>query len=207
VLERWSAVLGSDLLRLDQAQLGRAGRIAATVEAMERGVLAIAGGQLPDDAAGHRAGRPDLLLRHGTTDDGTHAYVPVDVKAHGVVGDAKRSSLRWSSVDDIAAHGSFSDARTTTGQRARIKDRLADALQLAHYWRMLQACGRAPAIDPVGGIIGTDVVDGNESPIPGDRTGVGVQRILRLRRLRRSSTSARGRRRERADHRLGCAPR
>ena len=52
-------------------------------------------------------------------------------------------------------------ARPLPGRFERVdKTRRTDLLQLAHYWRMLEACGHAPATDGVvwGGIIGTEGV-------------------------------------------------
>ncbi len=98
-------------------------------------VEVILGGWLPDDVAGGRAGKPDVLLR---VEQGR--YVPGDVKAH---------------KDDRAGHEGRR-WRTRQIQRARARDRRSrgvaaettarfdDYLQLAHYWRMLQAIDRAP---------------------------------------------------------------
>lgn len=54
---------------------GKTVRVAQTVAVMEDGVPLILGGELPDDVAGGRKGRPDILLHVG---DGR--YVPGDVK-------------------------------------------------------------------------------------------------------------------------------
>ncbi|MFM9587337.1 hypothetical protein, partial [Streptomyces caniscabiei] len=70
---------------------GKANAIAATNEAMDNQVAVILGGWLPDDTAGGRTGRPDILLHHG---DGR--YAPGDVKAHRVIKSAAKGTLTYS---------------------------------------------------------------------------------------------------------------
>ena len=65
-----------DLLRDDA--------IAATVAAMDAGVGLILGGWLPEDPAGGRKGRPDLLIRVAG------GYLPGDVKNHKTVSPPRR---------------------------------------------------------------------------------------------------------------------
>jgi predicted RecB family nuclease len=128
---------------------GKQAQIAATVTAMDDGMLVILGGWLPDDLVGGRAGKPDLLLRVG---DG---YVPGDVKAHQVTESRVHGELRYSLP---SAPGDLLDL---PGRVPKISARLDDHLQLAHYWRMLEAAGRLPAgVEPSGFIIGTDELDG-----------------------------------------------
>lgn len=127
--------------------------ISDTTDAMARGARLILGGQLPYDPAGRRTGRPDILVREGPapTDQGTWAYLPVDVKHHLTLQDARNGSLgpaRCSPLSDPA----LSAASTDEGGIRKRKD---DALQLAHYWRMLEACGHAGS-SPIGGIIGVE---------------------------------------------------
>ncbi len=45
----------------------------------------IIGPALPLDPAGHRSGRPDLLLRGPDRADGRPGYLPVEVKRHRVM--------------------------------------------------------------------------------------------------------------------------
>lgn len=103
-----------------------------TTAAMESGVGIILGGSLPDDLVGRRSGRPDLLLRSG---DG---YVPVDVKSHGLT-EAKAGPVAVSSLEEPW------DASALIEPELRFKSRREhdDALQLAHYWRMLEHHGYA----------------------------------------------------------------
>lgn len=128
--------------------------IAATVPAMEAGIPVIAGGQLPDDLAGGRSGKPDLLVRARTPGaDGSHRYFPADVKHHKTTDAGGDVETRYSTL----ARPAFEGAAVLTGRHARYRE--DDLIQLAHYWRMLQACGRAPDHSPIGGIAGSDLID------------------------------------------------
>ena len=62
-----------------EPQLRKADAIAATVHAMESGAPLVLGGWLPDDVAGGRTGRPDLLVKVAG------GYLPADVKHHSTV--------------------------------------------------------------------------------------------------------------------------
>lgn len=115
---------------------------------MDRDVLLILGGWLPDDEPGGRSGRPDLLLR---TEDGR--YAPGDVKAHRMVTRRSRGVLTYSLPESPAA------LLQATGFAAESTARFDDYLQLAHYWRMLEAIDRAPTTHTTGFIIGTDTPD------------------------------------------------
>jgi predicted RecB family nuclease len=125
---------------------GRTEAIAATVRAMADRVDLVIGGWLPDDPAGGRKGRPDLLLHVG---DGR--YVPGDVKAHKMIGTSVKGTLTCSVP---SAPG---DVLTVAGLAAEKSKRRDDYLQLAHYWRMLEAIDRAAAGGACGFVIGTDV--------------------------------------------------
>lgn len=127
---------------------GKDATIAATLEAMERGVLLILGGWLPDDETGGRSGRPDLLLR---TEEGR--YAPGDVKAHRMVARRPRGTLTYSLLE------SPTDRLLAAGFGAESTARFDDYLQLAHYWRMLEAIDRAPTTHTNGFVIGTDSLD------------------------------------------------
>jgi hypothetical protein len=112
---------------------------------MNRGDGVIAGGWLPVDGEARRTGKPDLLVRHG---DG---YVPVDVKHH----------LTLDPSEDGSADTSLLDTPFLDGSAARegwsLRKRKDDALQLAHYRRMLEACGFA-ADSLRAGIVGKERV-------------------------------------------------
>jgi predicted RecB family nuclease len=121
--------------------------IAGTLAAVDRGVLLVMGGWLPDDETGGRSGRPDLLLR---VDDGR--YVPGDVKAHRMVARRARGTLSYSLPE------APTDRLRAPGFAAESTGRFDDYLQLAHYWRMLEAIDRAPNDRATGFIIGTDAL-------------------------------------------------
>lgn len=126
----------------------------ATIAAMRAGAPLILGPTLPQDAAGHRAGHPSMLVRE--TGDGP-GYHPVQIKFHRV--------LESASVAEPPLYATTLDAPRkllmVPGRRFRWRHRLPAALQLAHYWRMLEASGYAGE-RPAGGLIGLDRV-----PLPG----------------------------------------
>ena len=150
------SVLNVSDANLSASEFQASALIAATDEAMTAGVSAILGGQLPTDLVGGRRGRPDVLLRMNSDPGQPAMYVPVDIKSHKVLTDAKGSSP--AAVLSRIGAPSFDDRYPDVDLTGRRQER--DALQLAHYWRMLEACGRAPDIAPVAGIIGTDLLDG-----------------------------------------------
>jgi hypothetical protein len=111
-----------------------------TREAMDAGVGIILGGVLPDDLVGRRSGRPDILLR---ADGG---YLPVDVKLHGFT-EAAAGPLSWSSPEDPWSVAEDADVRFKSDRERH------NALQLAHYWRMLEHHGYAASGRPRGAIL------------------------------------------------------
>lgn len=107
----------------------------------------ILGGELPIDEAGRRIGRPDILVLVG---DG---YVPVDVKNHRV-SEPKQGchSLRSTLRDPRPA-----DALPVADTRLRRDQAIADGIQLAHYWRMMDAHHLLPSGQaPLGGVLDSD---------------------------------------------------
>jgi hypothetical protein len=137
---------GNDVvdLRPCDSRDGKAAHIAATIEAMQHGRLVILGGRLPDDLAGGRGGKPDVLLQ----DIGRPGYHPADVKAHLVLKQGKTGGL-------VADLRSPALATAVAQEAVGLRHDMRDLLQLAHYWRMLESCGFA-AVQPWGAIIGTD---------------------------------------------------
>lgn len=111
--------------------LEKSGAITVTVQAMDSSAPLILGGWLPDDLDGGRKGKPDILIR---VEGG---YVPADVKSHKTAESAKKTSIQVSSLSRPTERVDIS-GWTVTG------DRYDDGMQLAHYTRMLQACGRHP---------------------------------------------------------------
>jgi predicted RecB family nuclease len=145
VLTAMKSALAADQCRDLRPLRGKDAVIAATVAAMDEGITVILGGWLPDDLVGGRTGRPDVLLRVDAT-----GYVPGDVKAHKTTRTAAKKVLSYSELARPDA------VRSCPGRTAVTTDRIDDYLQLAHYWRMLEACGRAAESTPRGFIIGTD---------------------------------------------------
>lgn len=120
----------SDVVIVDLS-LRKAEAIAITVQAMESQASLILGGWLPDDVDGARTGKPDILIR---VDGG---YVPGDVKHHKTVEPAKKASIRVSPLNAPPERLELSSWRVSS-------HRYKDGMQLAHYTRMLQACGFHP---------------------------------------------------------------
>ena len=126
-------------LRKDEA-------IATTLAAMESGAPLVLGGWLPDDTTGGRTGKPDILVKVGG------GYLPADVKHHKTLQTAKKTTKPVSSLvrPDI-----WWDAPGLTASSHYYED----GLQLAHYTRMLQACGFHPGQDRLfGAILGTSLL-------------------------------------------------
>lgn len=117
---------------------------AVTVDAMQSGAPIIAGGVLPPDNAG-RVGVPDLMYRVGG------GYVPVDVKNHRVAEPSGRYPLLSSSL--------LGSPAMPGGVFERGRDIAGDLMQLAHYTRMLEACGFHSGAGHVGGLVGSDGPD------------------------------------------------
>jgi predicted RecB family nuclease len=134
-------------------------QMAACVRAMSSGAQVIIGGCLPVDLAGHRVGSPDLLVRSAQGANRSPAYHPVEVKWHRIIarsrpadGDAEEPRvLRYSTLTDPRAEAALG----ISGYELRIGSRAADFVQLAHYHRMLEACGFG-AEQALAAVIGTD---------------------------------------------------
>jgi predicted RecB family nuclease len=126
---------------------------AATLAAMDAGAYVILGGRLP--RCGRRVGKPDVLVRYGTAPmaNGLWAYIPVDVKHHNpLAGSAGTAEPRSWMVSEFTALR-FEDAVSEFIGNGT--PQLVDALQLAHYVKMLRSLERYPeGIEPLGGIIG-----------------------------------------------------
>jgi len=136
----------------------RSEQIEACVRAMTAGAEVIIGGCLPVDCEGHRVGYPDLLVRGADGVGDSPTYHPVEAKWHKIIERAQPShdaaeprALRYSTLDQPTPRA----AHSASGYGLRIGSRTADFLQLAHYYRMLEACGFGPE-RPLVGVIGTD---------------------------------------------------
>ena len=115
-----------------------------TLDALTRGVPVIAKSWLPADEEGRRIGRPDLLVKN------KGGYVPIEIKLHLLSTDGNGALDHSPLTTPFPSH-----ATPRRGKKFR-KGALwfTDALQLAHYWRMLDAMGFIDADDGVlGGVI------------------------------------------------------
>ncbi len=167
-------------------------RTAACLAAMASGAEVIIAGLLPVDGPGHRVGRPDLLVRGADSSAGTPAYHPAAVKWHKIIERARPPLTEQPSSSggqgdhppsagqheppSVVCFSTLADptpaaARPLPGHALRLGSRAADFLQLAHYHRMLQACGFAAA-PAQGAVIGTDGV------APGLVEGLGPGPVL-----------------------------
>jgi len=129
------------------SQLRKADAIAATVHAMESGAPLVLGGWLPDDDAGGRTGRPDLLVKVAS------GYLPADVKHHFTV---KPGNTTKALMSAVASPDKWCEVR---GWTSATSHRYEDGIQLAHYTRMLQACGYHSGTEMLrGAVLGTSQV-------------------------------------------------
>ena len=151
--QQYEAEVFAELIRIhpDSAELIDPGlrkeaAIAKTLAAMASGVPLVLGGWLPDDTTGGRKGRPDILVKVGG------GYLPADVKHHKTLDTAKTVSKPVSSLVRPDIWWEVPGCTATSHH-------YEDGLQLAHYTRMLQACGFHPGPDRLfGAIIGTSTL-------------------------------------------------
>lgn len=140
--------LHPEATRVDRAA-SREARQAATLAAMESGAGLIIGGRLRPDVDGKRVGEPDLLVLM-TEPDGSGAYLPVDVKHHLTM----KEGIGDPSIAVSPLNAPRPD-RSLPANGSVLRPHEGDALQLAHYHRMLEAAGYASAAAS-GGIIGKE---------------------------------------------------
>jgi predicted RecB family nuclease len=145
VFGRWANLAGPVDLR--DHEHDKSEHIDATMQAMRSAAPVILGGRLPDDPAGGRTGKPDILVREA---EGT-GYHPADVKAHLVLDKSETGGL-------VTCLHAPARASATALSDHGLRYREPDLLQLAHYWRMLEACG-FQAQTPWGAICGNDQPD------------------------------------------------
>lgn len=131
-----------------------------TRAAISDGVPVIVNGRLPD--VNGRVGAPDVLVRCG------HGYLPVDIKGHKTLKpSANPDSPKARAQVTFSTLETPDDLRHRRGYSNKVVHRIDDALQLAHYTRMLQDLGCA-ATEHLGGIIGTS----DFAPLIGRRYGI-----------------------------------
>jgi hypothetical protein len=124
-----------------------------TLELMRKpgNVQVIWNARLPQLFGSHRTGEPDALVR-GRARNGIPVWIPVDVKDHrSLEGTSKAKPVQASAL----AKPSRDDA-TALNLGVGVPQK-SDALQLAHYHRMLEELGFAGS-KPTGGIIGREGV-------------------------------------------------
>jgi predicted RecB family nuclease len=131
----------------------------ACLTAMASGAAVIIAGLLPVDEPGHRVGRPDLLVRGADSPAGTPAYHPAVVKWHKIIERARPADAEHPQPPTVC-YSTLADptpaaAAPLPGHTLRLGSRSADFVQLAHYHRMLQACGYA-ATPARAAVIGND---------------------------------------------------
>ncbi|MFI1991863.1 TM0106 family RecB-like putative nuclease [Actinoplanes sp. NPDC020271] len=142
VLAAWAALDLPGYVDLSDLDGDKRGHLGATIGAMRAGAPVIVGGRLPDDTGGHRTGKPDLLIRAAGG-----GYHPGDIKAHQVLTKGTDALVATLGEPALADAVRLAD----TGAKAHEND----LIQLAHYWRMLEACGHR-AQSAWGAILGTD---------------------------------------------------
>ena len=131
---------------------------AATLAAMADGVPVIIVGLLPLDRHGHRSGRADVWIRGDDAEDGGPGYHPVMVKLHRMLERQTPGPSHEPFPISSLSDPSRARALAIPGRALRLASREPDLLQLAHYWRLLGAAGRAATGIPYGGIIGSDQI-------------------------------------------------
>lgn len=149
------------------AQRPSAEQSAACRAAMADGVPVIVGGLLPFDPVGHRSGRVHLLVRGADAPSGGPGYHPVQVKRRRIaerrVGGRPAASVSALADPTPAAASVVEDRTIKPGRDGHL-------LQVAHYWRLLEAAGYAAAGAPLAGLVGVD-----SYPVPdGSATGPGI---------------------------------
>lgn len=152
--DEWKRRLKSKLVAVpacDRTPASKLAREERTAELLAKPGKAVAlwNTRLAQQVDGHRTGEPDALLRVGTRDDGTPIWAPVDVKDHRSL-EGTRAETPWL-VSDLEDPTTLEERVIGDGTPQK-----SDALQLAHYHRMLEHLGYAGA--PVGGIIGREGV-------------------------------------------------
>lgn len=139
--DRLGRVFGSDWTEIPRDATASS-RERATLAAMRAGAPYVSGAQLPCDTVGGRRGAVDLLVRSGG------GYVPILVVRHKITDPGH--GARTSPLTDLLPES----ARADPLRKVRAQSR--DQLRLAHYVRLLQACGMNASGRVVAGVIGAD---------------------------------------------------
>lgn len=173
--------------------------LVLTREAVAAGAPLILGPRLPWSIDGHRKGHPEALVRGDDREDGTPGYLPLRIKRHRVL-ERQRMADPWVWVAPLD-RPRLADAQVP--QEATFKTgREYDALQLAHFWRMLDEVSWVSPGTPVGALVGTDKIadlDGDLGVVWVDLTHKGFRTFSRTANSRWKHRSAL----ERYDHEFG----
>jgi hypothetical protein len=152
--ETWKKALKSKITMIPEcdrspaSKLLREERTASLLAAPGKAII-LWNTRLAPQSETHRTGEPDALMRIGTRKDGTPIWAPVDVKDHRSL-EGTRAEIAWL-VSDLNDPTTLEERVLGDGTPQK-----SDALQLAHYHRMLETLGYAG--NPVGGIIGREGV-------------------------------------------------
>ena len=144
VVDILAEIYGENLVRIATRGTNSAeARVKATTTAMQQGVRFITGALLEHDTVGRRLSEVDLLMRVPDSGDDTSAslYWPIDIKHHR----ATKQFDRPAQADQTKMVVNL-DLSSTDGELIpkRSED---DCIQLAHYYRHLQALGYADPAD------------------------------------------------------------
>lgn len=130
-------------------------REEATSEAVAAGAEVIVNPVCPVDTAGHRYGSPSLLIRDRRRADGGWGYLPVQIKASRLLSRAGASGqTMW--LTRLRRPLPDQASEVPLALRSTMEPAM---LQLAHYWRVLEASGWEAPGPARGGLIGTDDTD------------------------------------------------
>lgn len=127
----------------------------ACLTALRAGVRVVVAGLLPLDLRGHRSGRADVWVRGADRPDGTPGYHPVVIARRQVTEKRQSGRTQWSVAASGLGAPAPADAESVENRAIRTQ-RDGVLLQVAHYWRLLEAAGLAAPGPPTAGIIGTD---------------------------------------------------
>ena len=153
------AALGSKFFAVPEctrSESSKRAREKLTMETMKEpgNIKIIWNARLPKIKKSHQTGEPDALCHYGTSPEGVHLWVPIDVKKHGSL-----EGTRSTTGTLVSKFSSPKYTKATLVDMGKGIGKKSDALQLAHYFRMLENLGYAPDVK-VGGIIGDDDIEG-----------------------------------------------
>lgn len=158
VINLWVAAMDEKFIKLipscDRSAESKLRRGKMTLETMRDpgDVIVIINARLPQLWATHRTGEPDALLRDGKNALGQWVWLPVDMKDHKSL-EGARKNLTWKvSTLSKPEYSEASEKALYPGVPQKV-----DALQLAHYHRMLETLGHASE-EPRGAIIGRESI-------------------------------------------------